>query len=204
MGCDIHCYIEYKKPDRDSWSDFGGRINPGRNYWMFGFMAGVRSEFPHVEPRGFPEDSAYTSFDENTICVRDGQVDPTHSEDGEYYYSRAHAEEYVSKGYCQYIPRNGHEKRWVTNCDHHSHSWLNPDEFELCIAGYLKASGFQINTPRLPAPQETQPSKKLSKEEFDDKAYALSSITEYWAILAAMRCLEAQGNQVRLNFWFDN
>jgi len=32
MGCDIHCYIEYKPTGSDSWSDFGGRINPG---WMY-------------------------------------------------------------------------------------------------------------------------------------------------------------------------
>lgn len=203
MGCDIHCYIEYKRKDYDSWSDFGGRINPGRNYWMFGFMAGVRSDFPHITPRGWPEDSAYYSFKDNTIYISEDQEEPTKESYGEWYYSRSHADDQVSKGYCKFVERNGN-KHWVTNSNYHSHSWLRPDEFELCIAGYLKASGFQINTPRLPSPQETESELNAGSLVFDDKKYALSSITEYWAILAAMRCLEAQGHEVRLNFWFDN
>lgn len=32
MGCDIHCYLEYKPKDSDRWRPHGGRINPGRNY----------------------------------------------------------------------------------------------------------------------------------------------------------------------------
>lgn len=46
MGCDIHAYVEYKKADNNGdWISFGGRINPGRNYSLFGRMAeGVRTD----------------------------------------------------------------------------------------------------------------------------------------------------------------
>lgn len=203
MGCDIHCYVEYrnqKNPDR-GWYDFGGRINPGRNYWMFGAMAGVRTDhIPHIEPRGFPEDSGYAAFGDNTIYVVDDQKEPTSHDYDSYTYSRAHADDHAQKGYCQYIERNG-KKNWVTNSDHHTHSWLTSSEFELAIAAYLKASGFQINTLRLPEPQSME---ALATTNEEDRAGALKGIREYWAILAAMRCFDAQGYESRLNFWFDN
>lgn len=205
MGCDIHCYVEYRDPKYPgrSWSGFGGRINPGRNYWMFGAMAGVRTEsIPYIEPRGLPEDVAYDAFGDATIYVDDNQVEPTTGSGEEHSYSRARAEEHVQKGYCKYVPHNGHANRWVTNSDWHSSSWLSPDEFELSIASYLKACGFQINTPRLPAPSEMN--SIVTTTDTQDSWDSLHGIREYWAILAAMRCFEAQGFESRLVFWFDN
>ena len=43
-------YIQYKKKSDDDkwWWDFGGWINPARNYAMFGILARVRiSDIPH-------------------------------------------------------------------------------------------------------------------------------------------------------------
>lgn len=203
MGCDIHCYIEYKEPDSDKWRDFGGCINPGRNYSMFGAMAGVRVDsIPFVARRGFPADCSYSAFNDNTIYISEGQKEPFKHIDGELYYSPTHAAEYVAKGYCEYVDRGG-RKLWVTNCDHHSHSWLTADEFELAIASYLKAAGFQIGTMRLEGRKETADALATMTSD-DDAKWALHSITEYWAILSAMRCFEAQGKQSRLVFWFDN
>lgn len=202
MGCDIHCYIEYKPKDSDHWRDFGGRINPGRNYWMFGAMAGVRAtQFKYIEPRGFPNDVASNAFNDNTNYVDDDQKEPTKQCGEDYHYSRAHADEYVAKGYCHYVSRGEMENRWVTDCDHHTHSWLNADEFELAIASYLKESGFQIGMLRLQGPEIAT---ALIVTPDSEKAYALSSITEYWAILAALHCFEAQNQEARLVFWFDN
>jgi len=208
MGCDIHCYIEYKTKDRDSWSDFGGRINPGRNYWMFGAMAGVRNyaQLPFIEPRGVPDDLGYASRDDWTIFVSDSQVESTDDSGGSYTYSRAHAEEHVAKGYCQYFGdgRDGEKPCFVTNSDWHSASWHTADEFEMTLAVYLKKGGFQINTPRLPSHHDLSNDAALSTEDDDNRNSTLSAITEYWAILQAMRCFEAQGHQSRLVFWFDN
>lgn len=203
MGCDIHCYIEYRPKNAETWRDFGGRINPGRNYWMFGTMAGVRrDDLPFIKPRGWPEDCALAAFNDNTHYVSETQTEDFKHSDSNLTYSRTHAEEYVAKGYCQYVSRNGLEKHWVTNCDHHSHSWLTADEFELAIAGCLKASGFQIGALRLTDAEGQQALATIQKT--DDQVYALSCITEYWAVLASMRCFEAQGCQSRLVFWFDN
>lgn len=198
MGCDIHCYVEYRKKSDDRWRDFGGRINPGRNYCLFGAMAGVRTgHIPFIIPRGCPQDCASEAFGDNTIYVSDTQDEDFTGSGSEYCYSRKHAEECVDKGHCEWVELNGH-KSWVTNSDYHSHSWLNADEFELAIASYLKASGFQINVPRISAPSA------LVCDANTEKAWALESITEYWAVLASMRCLETQGMLTRLIFWFDN
>lgn len=203
MGCDIHCYIEYKPQGSDRWHEFGKGINPGRNYSMFGAMAGVRTDhIPHINPRGWPADCGFSAFNDNTIYISDSQKEDFKHEDGEFYYSRKHAEDYVAKGYCQFVERNG-RKSWVTNSDHHSHSWLTASEFELSIADYLKAAGFAVNTPRLMAPENVQ-ANALSDMSADERKWALNDLAEYWAILQAMRCFEAQGHQSRLVFWFDN
>ena len=67
MGCDIHCYIEYKKKNDDHWRSFGGRINPGRNYTLFGVMAGVRCDGLLYPLRGFPEDAAFQAISDNHL-----------------------------------------------------------------------------------------------------------------------------------------
>ena len=125
MGCDIHCYIEYKSPDTDGWSDFG-RINPGRNYDLFGKLAGVRriEVTPVVEPRGLPEDVAYAASSDAWLFVTD-----TGSSEG--CCSREQAEQWVGWG-ARY--RNS-EKEFVSNPDWHSHSWLTPNEFAIAIEG---------------------------------------------------------------------
>jgi len=202
MGCDIHCYIEYKQKGNSGWSDFGGRINPGRNYWMFGFMAGVRlDDVPHIEPRGWPKDAALAAFSDNTIYIMENQVEDYKHEDGSSYYSPKHAAECVAKGYCEYVIRN-ERKSWVTNSDHHTHSWLTADEFELAIAGYLNRCGFAVNVKQLTAPAAM--ADALLCAEHDEQLTSLRHITEYWPILVAMRCFEAQGCESRLVFWFDN
>lgn len=204
MGCDIHCYIEYRKKDfraeHPQWDDFGGRINPGRNYLLFGFMAGVRCEAPHIAPRGMAEHMGYRSRNDAWLFVveeKDGDSDNC---------AAADAERWIKSGSSTLEDAEKpllHNR--VSHPDWHSHSWLTADEFELAIAGYLKQSGFQINTPRLPAPSDVGATAiEKTGQPFDEAKWALGGIREYWAILAALRCFEAQGFDARLVFWFDN
>lgn len=127
MGCDIHCYIEYKRPDSKEWSDFGGRINPGRNYSIFAAMAGVRGNAtPVVPPRGYPEDAAYAAEGDNWLYITKEKV----SEAGEC--TRAQADQYVAHG----MHFKDDLKQYVSHPDWHSHSWLTPDEYAKAIEGY--------------------------------------------------------------------
>ena len=58
MGCDIHIMLQFNNPaiDADYW-DTIHIGSTGRDYSLFGYIAGVRSSNdPVVEPRGKPDD----------------------------------------------------------------------------------------------------------------------------------------------------
>lgn len=193
MGCDIHCYIEYKEPDREHWSGFGNRINPGRNYGLFGAMAGVRCDLPHIEPRGVPEEIAYECSGDYWIYIS------SESAEGDGTCSEEKAKSCIQYGSVLKKSDAPIVGNFVSDPDSHTHSWLTADEFELAIATYLKDGGFQIGTLRLEGPTQ----EALANPTME-QTWTLRALTEYWAILAAMRCFEAQGKKSRLVFWFDN
>lgn len=66
MGCDIHTYVECRvnglwerqMPEGEGFSLRRGQWELGRNYMLFGILAGVRNRdvLPISEPRGLPED----------------------------------------------------------------------------------------------------------------------------------------------------
>ena len=125
MGCDIHCYIEYQQPNSDWWRDFGGRINPGRSYFAFGKLAGVRNydENNFIPPRGLPKDLAYESqHDARLFVYGDGEDDGC--------TSREKADRWVANGTSRYLDD---DKKFVSHPDWHSHSWLTADEYEQAI-----------------------------------------------------------------------
>lgn len=59
MGCDIHAYIELLEDGQWNLHSTQGAYT-GRNYMLFGMLAGVRSYHPSVTPivppRGLPKD----------------------------------------------------------------------------------------------------------------------------------------------------
>lgn len=127
MGCDIHCYIEYKSPNTDDWSDFGGRINPGRNYDLFAKLAGIRNYDevePVVKPRGYPEDAAASARLDQWLYVTNSP--------GEGYVSVERAECWVENGASKY---QDSDKAFVSNPDWHTHSWLTTGEYATAIEG---------------------------------------------------------------------
>lgn len=134
MGCDIHAYIEYReKPTKENvgynpWRPFGSRTNLGRNYQMFGRMAGVRREgIAVVQPRGYPDDMGYEAEHDATLYVDDKSSE----ESG--FCSTARAEGWV---------KSGSSERWkgtttrISNPDWHTPSWLTGDEFKKAIEEY--------------------------------------------------------------------
>lgn len=128
MGCDIHCYIEYKNKNDTRWRDFGGRINPGRYYSIFSKMAGVRSygdDPPVVPPRGRLTDMAYAARDDDQLYITDSNEDGCTAPD--------RAKEWVDRGISTYINNHEGKPTWVTSPDHHSHSWLTAAEFQQAL-----------------------------------------------------------------------
>lgn len=125
MGCDIHCYPEYRNPGAVGWMGFGHNLNPGRDYAMFAAMAGVRNYGdepvePVVEPRGFPEDASWRPKSDNTLWVSDT------SPDDDSNCSREQAESWVASGSSRWV---GDDQKRVSHPDWHSHSWLSREEF---------------------------------------------------------------------------
>lgn len=157
MGCDIHCYIEHRAKNDPHWQSFGGRINPGRSYGMFGRLAGVRRDGALVEPRGLPESLGWESASDSKVYIVEGVGD---APDG--CCRRSDAERWVASG-SSTLCREG---KAVTHPDWHTPSWLTPNEWEAAL---------------MP-----------------------ESLTEYRAVLAAMRSFETAGEEARIVFWFDN
>lgn len=197
MGCDIHCYMEYRPRglrhdgQPHSWRDFGKRINPGRNYALFGFLAGVRHEGPPVaEPRGYPGDAGYAAREDHWMWIAHGR-EPGENEcswedaqryaktygarlEGEY---RPYSSTIYQLGEAPVTQTRGAEfdglPTMVAHPDWHTHSWVTADEWAEALRRY-------------------------------DVQYKDDREPEYRAMLAALRSLEADGNETRVVFWFDN
>lgn len=106
MGCDIHPYIEYfyknelaQCVDTSTSQTFGQEIFFGRNYTLFGLIAGVRSgnSKPPFPPKGIPTkpplsieccNSLYTYISDDII--------PSYNDDGKKYITRQDAEDLFS------------------------------------------------------------------------------------------------------------
>lgn len=128
MGCDIHCYVEYKSPESKYWESFGGHFNPGRDYSLFGRLAGIRrSEVaPLVEPRGIPRDLAFKASRDYWLWVS------RKPDDSGTQVTRSQANEFVSSGLSRYNPENDQE---ISNPDWHTETWLTCAEFSQAISG---------------------------------------------------------------------
>jgi hypothetical protein len=207
MGCDIHLYIEYKskKPRYDgsesNWASFGDRINPGRNYAMFGLMANVRNCYSDgklpvlVEPRGMPDDANYSTADDNRMYISE--------DEGENYVTMETAEGWVKSGSSTFINNKEGKPTWVTQPDWHSHSWLTTSEFENVLNKYLELeSGWhkeRVDTHnKMVERQNIQP---------DSWVYAPPDMDiepEYQVVLASLKRFEELGYDARIVFWFDN
>lgn len=82
MGCDIHCYLEVKPKGSSEWKEISLRtgdgkrvpVYNGRNYFLFGKLAGVRSDCdnPLAVNRGLPEDISEKVRKESEYWVFDG------------------------------------------------------------------------------------------------------------------------------------
>jgi len=124
MGADVHCYVEFQRKNsdrKDYWSSFGGGINPGKNYILFGYLANVRGDGPAViEPRGLPENLGHIAQLDARIFICD--------ENGEGFCTLEKAKEWEKYG-CKIYEQNG-EPGFVDHPDWHSHTWLTPDELQ--------------------------------------------------------------------------
>lgn len=123
MGCDIHVYPERRK-DGQRWKSVTGRINPGRDYDLFGKIAGLRNdgEPPMFEVRGLPDDLGYWAESDSKLYITDVG--------GDEYASKEQAAEWVACGASKYTDER---QAFVTHPDWHSHTWLTVPEMRRAI-----------------------------------------------------------------------
>lgn len=212
MGCDIHCYIEYREKDvvNKSWSDFGGRINPGRNYGLFRLMAGVRS-YSSVgvlfEPKGLPEDLAYSANHDNFLYITDDEKCSCGESNSA---SSKSAKMWVEGGSSVYKKDREGKPTWVSNPDLHSHSWLSLAEYSQVLEAYkgVEQKDWERREEErlklIETFKERNPDLDLKEDSWLYEPCGHYDEPEYHAILAAMKSFEAMGYESRLVFWFDN
>jgi hypothetical protein len=140
MGADIHMYIQYKNKKRndDWWSEFGGCINPGRDYGMFGILStGVRQDVNNShDPKGLPEGNlGWAAEDDAYLYIR---------EDSEDYEHSCTLEDALRWGHKIVNDKDG--KPWKTlHPDWHSHSWLTTNELSQAFRWYTSQfSGYKV------------------------------------------------------------
>lgn len=198
MGCDIHAFIEYAdfvdKNGDPFWSCFGGRYNPGRDYTMFGVLAGVRDDrFQLFEPRGLPDGKrSYQVEDYMTIWISDERA----GNDSSKAVTLATAQKWVDQG-GQFVFDGGDTPWRVTNPCLHSHSWLTLDEFRHALNYYTlggKAAEVDVD------PNDRQVVIQAVAALHGGHRYGVG----WGAMLTAMEYFEAQGHQSRLIFCFDS
>lgn len=173
MGCDIHLLIEYKKVMSDWVQSFSrDKINISRNYGLFAVLADVRNDYdiqPVCQQKGFPKEISYEADKLFGCLICDNQTEDYKYEDGYRYISLSHAQDILKKGYVFRI-----NDRYVSNSDHHSHSWLNLPELK---------KAYELYQNRFP------------KEK---------TITEIEAIISVMETFEKNDYVTRVIFAFDN
>lgn len=217
MGCDIHAVIEYHRykhrdgqPPRfggepmkwPQWTALG-EIDLYRDYTIFGAMAGMRGVVrDYIEPRGLPADASARTFDLNWLRIdHDGDgaasdVRAVSVVEAEKWHNRFSAPYWGSYRPVEITTWTSGQKETavvgtehagkpthVSDPDNHTHSWLTAEEFADALARAEAAAHQEV--------------------DWEGFTFRRSSV-EYYAALAAMQAIEAEGVPARIVFWFDN
>lgn len=144
MGCDIHMYVEYSHKDSNYWQGFGGRINPGRNYGMFGVLAGVRGHFKDsFTPKGIKD------LELSYQCSDDYYLDITEDGKGNNETTLERAYEWNKRCGCE-LKFHGEKPYRVQHPDWHSHSWMSVKELTKAFNIYKKMEKEEYGTGSVP------------------------------------------------------
>lgn len=145
MGADIHMYVEYKEKDSNYWRDFGGRINPGRNYGMFAILAKVRGEYKEsFNPKGIRD------LELGYRCEDDYYLSITEDGKGEGETTMERALEWNKRYNCKLKYGIDEKPYRVEHPDWHSHSWMNTKELAEAYKIYKKMEKKEYGVGHVP------------------------------------------------------
>lgn len=150
MGCDIHAYVEmYSKKDlaagRCFVDTYASEINFGRNYDLFGLIAGVRSmSSPIVQPRGLPTNPPLSWMCTNEYFLR---IVPDEEMNGNrsVYGRDLLGQKIISQSELDRINQTHfrsqaiipNTENMIPNPDYHSLTWLTVNELCVIRKNYL-------------------------------------------------------------------
>lgn len=203
MGCDIHTFLEYSdftgQDGEPYWQCMGGQFNTGRDYRMFGLLAGVRGGTALIGPRGIPEGKVSYQV-EDYMRVRIGSKEEVENSYEGGVVTLETAQSWTTGHYGETIINDRQGKPWrVTNPDLHSHSWLTAGELRYVLAYYaLGDRADQVTSTT--APDDREVVLQAARALLGGDSYA----PEWSAVIAAMEAFEARGCKTRLIFCFDN
>ena len=214
MGCDIHVYIEcYSKKsqlraDTCFVDTFFDNVNFGRNYTLFGFLAGVRSsEDPVVDPRGIPnqpELSWAASRDYYIKVVPDNEYVKMRDFSGQRIIKQSELEILKNDQYRKLFINS---ENMLVNPDWHTPTWLSVEELFLVRKNYL-VHNIQYCSELSGKKRKELVSFISGKNEKDLMKYVFHPY-EYaplHAIISAMISLEKTDDDLKTRFvcWFDS
>lgn len=211
MGCDIHAFIETFSKQESLTNDscfvdcYSSEISFGRDYILFGLIAGVRHN-AIISPRGIPTNPSmsYTTSNKYFLRVVDLPEDEVSCRNN--CVARMKAEEYVKQGSSQYTDDS---KNKIIGPDWHTPTWLTLDELIQIrkiylletIQYYSNLSGKKIK--ELVDFIESKEPRLLMRYAFPPHENS-----KFYATLCAMQALERTSDendvQSRLVCWFDS
>jgi hypothetical protein len=200
MGCDIHVWLEHREKNHPeyTWGSFGGEMNPGRNYAIFGKIAGLRGGDALIEPRGFPNDAGYEARRGNETFISDNaDIDSLlrsiSQKDGgmfESYLTLAGGKKFLEEKLRSF----SEEPHSVS--PEEANGWVEKGDSKYVYDSTGKT--YAVTSP------DWHSHTWLTPDEFEATISDFPEETEYQVILDCMRSFEKRGHDARVLIFFDN
>lgn len=211
MGCDVHAYIEFfSKTESKNTNNcfvrcFSGEQSLGRDYTLFGLMAGVRHTVPPlIKPKGIPTQPnlSYQAADAYYLnVVSDDAVRmPLNS------IRQSVANEYVSEAYATYVDNS---KLRITNPNFHTPTHLTLNELLTIRKMYLlEIIEFWANISNTKKSELLNFIRGTGARELMKFCFPEHENQSFYATICTMisleRCSENNDTETRLVCWFDS
>lgn len=225
MGADIHAYIEFyseedyvRNPSLCYVHCFShGELDFGRNYTLFGLLAGVRSmNGPVYSVRGIPDTPplSYTCSNEYYITVVDAEPKIQ-----DYYQNFMHPRRWVTRekaeklvhenscGYGRKLEYKDASKKELQDPSYHSATHLTVDELCLIRKHYLlEVIEFQSELNRKNKKQLFDFISSKNEIELLNFSFPPHECPIFYSTIKAMKALENSSTTLKTRFvcWFDS
>lgn len=207
MGCDIHPYLEYSTEDDETFC-VSDKLCLGRCYTLFHMMAGVRGFGPPLfSPKGLPRTPKISLQVESEYYLSVVDELATSENRHLFYNNRVvlaqEADKLVSENRASYHLN----KKYITNPDWHTPSWLSKNELIDVRKNYL-LSTLKFEATEYTGRKRADAIQKIEESDpYELMKYTFPSLEHVRlnAAIGSMIAIENSGQyKARLVFWFDS